>query len=102
MRSKYRNKPTVIDGRRFASKREARRYVALKLLERAGEISSLSCQVRYPLTVNGLTVCSYVADFVYRDRAGQVVEDSKGYRTPMYRLKKLLMYAVHKIKILET
>jgi hypothetical protein len=100
---KYRNKPTVIDGRRFASKKEARRYLALRLLERAGEISSLACQVRYPLSVNGIKVCTYVADFVYRDKGGgDICEDVKGYRTTVFKLKKLLMFAIHGIKILET
>src|SRR6185369_7689355 len=79
---KYRNVPSVIDGIRFASKREAHRYCELKMLEKAGEISALRLQPRYPLTVNGLHVCTYVGDFQYTTSEGRIVtEDSKGVRT---------------------
>ncbi len=100
--SKYRNEPQVVDGHRFPSKREARRYEALRLLERAGEISDLQLQVTFPLHVNGRKVCSYIADFVYQEDGQQVVEDCKGFRTPEYRLKAKLMLAVHGIAIKET
>jgi hypothetical protein len=46
--------------------------------------------------------CKYIADFVYRDRDGnRVVEDCKGFRTPVYKLKKKLMLHVHGIRIVE-
>lgn len=105
--SKYRNQRTEVGGIKFASKREARRYQELKALESLGEIAHLGLQVRYPLTVNGIKVGAYVADFVYSvvPEAGdlvEVIEDCKGYRTPMYKLKKKLMFAIHGIKITET
>lgn len=102
-RRKYRNEPVEVDGRKFASKKEARRYQDLLLLQRAGEIRDLVCQWRYPLEVYGVHVGFYVADFVYMERDGtSVVEDTKGMRTPLYKLKKKLMFAIYGIKIRES
>jgi hypothetical protein len=101
--SKYRNQRTEVGGIKFASKREARRYQELKTLEDAGEIHGpIGLQVRFPLFVEGIKICTYVADFVYVRDHFEVVEDVKGYRTPMYKLKKKLMFAIHGIKITET
>lgn len=99
---KYSNKPTEVDGHTFPSKREANRYKELKLLERAGEISDLNLQVRYPLCVNAHLVCTYVADFTYVEGGRVVVEDCKGCRTDVYKLKRKLMLAVYDIAIRET
>lgn len=99
---KYRAKPTVIDGHRFPSRREARRYGELKLLERAGLISQLELQPRFPITVGGIKVCTYVGDFMYANSKGErVIEDVKGMRTPMYKLKKKLLEATYGIRIQE-
>jgi hypothetical protein len=102
-RNKYANEATVVHGVRFASRREARRWLELKLLEGAGLISELRRQVRFELVVNEQFVCEYVADFSYKDTATAqiVIEDAKGYPTPMYRLKRKLMMAVHGIRIHE-
>lgn len=102
-RAKYRNTPTVSDGLRFDSKREAKRWGELRLMERAGLIENLERQVRFPLKVNGVLVCTYVADFVYREGAtrARVVEDAKGFRTREYQIKRKLMKAVHGIEIAE-
>lgn len=86
-RRKYGNTPTVVDGIRFDSLREANRYSELKLMERAGEISDLRLQVRYQLCVNGVKVCTYVADFVYVRDGITVVSDAKGVRTRDYILE---------------
>ncbi len=104
--SKYSAIRTVVDGVTFASRREARVYSELKMRERAGEISELTLQPRYPLTVCGVVVATYVGDFRFYQRGGVdgwtlVVADAKGFKTPMYRLKKKLMHAVHGIDILE-
>lgn len=102
-RSKYGNVKTEVDGIVFASGKEAMRYGELKMLEGAGEIRELALQVPFRLVVEGDHVCDYVADFVYRDELGrQVVEDVKGKRTEMYRLKKKLMKACHGIEIVES
>lgn len=102
-RSKYGATPTFVDGIRFDSKGEARRWGELKLLERAGQISGLERQVPYRLEVNGVLVTKYVADFRYLDaKSGElVVEDFKGFRTPEYRIKAKLMGALHRVRIVE-
>jgi hypothetical protein len=103
MPSKYRAVRTTVDGVTFASRAEANRWQELRLLERAGHIADLEYQPRYPLRVNGIVVATYVADSRYRDvlRDRLVVEDVKGVRTPVYRLKKKLMRACHGIDITE-
>ena len=103
MRSKYGAKPTIVDGVRFASQAEARRYGHLKMLERAGTICDLELQPRFPLLVNRIKVCTYVADFRYRFSGVPVpvVEDVKGVQTPIYRLKKKMLLAQDGIIITE-
>ena len=71
-RNKFGAKRTTVDGISFHSQHEARRYSALKLLERAGAIAELQLQVPYDLDVNGHHVTRYVADFEYLE-AGQLV-----------------------------
>lgn len=108
--SKYHARKTVVDGITFDSRREAKRYGELKLLERAGVIRDLKRQVRYELipafNVGGkhYRPTSYVADFVYTDTAtgAEVVEDCKGYRTDVYRLKAKLFAHKFGVAILET
>jgi len=105
-RSKYRAVPTVVDGIRFHSKREAERYGFLKTLQQQGIIQDLELQPKYKLTVNGVLICTYFADFAYEtwdDNAYPMtrVEDVKGVKTPAYRIKKKLMKAVYGIEIQE-
>lgn len=109
--TKYGNKPTNIDGISFDSKREARRWNELRMLERAGVISDLKRQIPFELVPsqrdpNTHKVVErsviYKADFVYRDKLGtMVVEDAKGMRTPAYVIKRKLMLMIHGIKIKE-
>jgi hypothetical protein len=103
-RSKYGAVATVVDNIRFASQAEARRYGELKLLEKAGEICALQCQVRYPLFVgpHNAWIGSYVADFSYTI-AGEplVIEDVKGFKTPLYRWKKKHVEAQYGVTIRE-
>lgn len=103
-RRKYGNKPTVVCGEVFDSGKEARRYEQLLLLERAGKITQLRHHVRYPLEVNGIPICEYEADFTYADEQGvRHIEDVKteATRTPVYKLKRKLMAAIHGITIEE-
>ena len=119
MRSKYH----AIKTNGFDSRKEARRYEELLLLQRAGQISDLKTQVPYELIPaqyesyerygkngnrlkDGMRLleraCVYVADFVYIDDKGNtVVEDTKGVRTADYIIKRKLMLKVHGIKIHE-
>lgn len=104
-RSKFNARRTEVDGITFDSKAESRRYSELKLLERSGEIHQLRTQVKYPLCVNGHNIATYIADFEYRTRGlvnELIVEDCKGVKTPVYRLKKKLVLAIYGINILET
>jgi hypothetical protein len=101
-RTKYNAKAVVIDGQRFDSTFEGKRYSQLKMLERLKEIRDLRLQVTYPLIVNDVAIASYVADFVYISEGSEVVEDAKGYLTPVYKLKKKLMKAIYDIDIFET
>ena len=102
-RNKYGNKRVTLDGYKFDSIAESKRYAELKLLEKAGEIKDLEVHVIYPLMVKGMIVGRYEADFVYTDKAtgAYVTEDVKGHRTREYILKKNLMKAIHGIEIWE-
>ena len=101
-KGKYGNRKSERDGIKFDSGKEAKRYRDLKLLAAAGEIRDLQLQVPFELTVNGQKICKYVADFTYRDAKGErVVEDAKGFKTPIYRLKKKLVKACHGVEIKE-
>jgi Protein of unknown function (DUF1064) len=97
--SKFRNKPTYVDGHRFASKLESRRYEALRDMEKRGEIHHLTLQSRYPLTVNDELICTYVSDFDYLDSDGRfITEDTKSpatARNPTFRLKAKLFEALY-------
>lgn len=100
--NKYRNKPVIIDGTRFASTMEGNRYRELKLLERAGAITDLKLQPRYPIVINGVKVTTYVGDFEYQCTPGpKVTEDTKGTKTTDYIIKKKLMFAVYGITIVD-
>ena len=101
--SKYGNVQTVVDAMTFASKAEARRYGELKLLEQAGVIKDLVCQPKYSIVVNGKKICDYIGDFSYLDGHALVLEDVKAHitKTPAYRLKKKLVFAIYNIEITE-
>lgn len=106
---KYRAKPCVINGIRFASQREGARYLELQLLEKAGEIKELELQPKFPIYVcrrqNGELheAFKYVADFRYREgpRGVLVIEDVKGMKTALYRLKKKAFELQYGIEIRE-
>jgi hypothetical protein len=103
---KYKNIKTTVDGIVFDSAKEARRYGELKLLQRGRQISGLQVQPSFPIVINGVKVCTYKADFRYvtdtpHVRGLVVIEDVKGMQTPVYRLKKKLMLAVHGISVVE-
>ena len=94
----------TVDGRLFASKREAARYVVLRTAERAGLIRDLECQVRYDLHApDGTAIGRYVADFRYywTETGRPVTEDVKGAKTDLYRWKKKHTEAEHNVTIWE-
>lgn len=124
-RSKYGAKPQVVDGHRFPSRKEAKRYGELRLLELAGEISGLELQPRFPIVINGQQVrypsgvgLEYRADFKYTETRSRriVVEDVKGVRktprppgvkkprhegtdTDASRIKRALVAAIYGIEV---
>lgn len=127
---KYGNRKTTIGGKEFDSKKEARRYQELQLLQLSGQIQNLQTQVKYVLIPTqreasfevyksgpnkgrrkpGKVVeheCSYVADFVYTKDGETVVEDVKGYRDPSsaayakFVIKRKLMLERYGIQIRE-
>ena len=119
--SKYGNQKITIDTITFDSTGEGLRYKELKLLAKTGQITDLQLQkkfiivpeIREPDTVGprggvkkGKLIQSaayYVADFVYYDKNGKlVVEDFKGFKTDLYKLKKKLMKYIYDIDIKET
>lgn len=94
--SKYRAKKTEIDGIKFDSKKEAKRYIALKELEKKGNIEKLTLQPRFLLQEgfrkNGKAYrkIEYVADFMYEQDGKLIIEDVKGIKTDVYKLKQKL------------
>lgn len=112
--NKYRAQRTVVDNIAFHSKREAKRYQELNMLELAGKIFRLQLQPRYQLCAwkahriaHAPAIGFYVADFRYCNHAGCIcawgcqVEDVKGFRTPLYRWKKKHVEAQYGITIRE-
>lgn len=102
-RNKYNARRTEVDGITFASRHEANRYSELMLSQRAGIITDLDLQHKFSIDVNGTHVCNYFADFTYRlvETGEFVVEDAKGHKTAVYKLKKKLVKAVFGIDIVE-
>ena len=107
--NKFHAEKTVIDGIIFDSKAEALHYCELRAMERAGKIFQLERQVKFNLipseedsTGHRQREINYFADFVYFDEnMKRHVEDVKGVKTPVYNLKKRLMWHVHHILIEE-
>lgn len=95
---KYHSKKVIVDGIKFDSLKEAKRYNELKILEKANEITELRLQVKFELQPsfkkNGKTIrkIEYIADFTYYDNKlnKYIIEDTKGYKTEVYKLKKKL------------
>lgn len=101
---KYRNKPTEVDGIRFDSLKESRRYGELKVLQRAGRITDLEIHRGFPLDVNDYPIGRYECDFAYRIDGALIVEDVKSKITrknPAYVIKRKLMRAIYKIEVQE-
>lgn len=125
--SKYHNTKITVDGITFDSKKEYERWCELRLLEKAGAITELQRQIRFEVIPaqcethftgeyykkgdkKGLpklkTECleqavEYIADFVYRENGRKIVEDTKGFRTADYIIKRKLMLWRYGIKIRE-
>lgn len=104
--SKYRNKRTEYDGRIFDSKKEAEFARLLDVCRKASDASDRVVDVQFqpvfPVLINGKKIFTYKADFTVTYADGRVeIIDVKGFKTPVYRLKKKAVEAYYKIKILE-
>jgi hypothetical protein len=84
-RSKMGNRKRVQDGEVFDSGLELSRWNTLRVLQRIGEISDLRHHVKFPLLVQGVSIGTYEADFVYLKDGVEVREDAKGHQTKEFR-----------------
>lgn len=110
-RSKYNAQPVIVDGIRFDSRGEAKRWVELQLLERAGEIRNLRRQVVFPLVIDGEPVlirsegfpggraAKITLDFGYIENEAEVTEDFKGFFTPEAKLRIAVFEAIYKTRV---
>lgn len=107
MKSKYNNRKVTVDNIQFDSIKEADRYIELKSLQRAGKIQDLELQPKFELIpkykIGGRSVrkMEYVADFKYIENGKTVVEDVKGMKTEVYKIKKKLFEFIFNIEITE-
>lgn len=104
---KYKNKKVVYKDMKFDSKKEYLRYLVLEDMQRKREISGLQVQVPFvlipPFQLNSIKYkgIRYIADFVYKKDGKTVVEDVKGMKTDVYKIKKKLMAYMHQVEIKE-
>lgn len=94
------------DGILFASKKEMKRYLDLKMLERAGDIYDLQLQPAFKTFIQGKLFCTYTADFSYwiDHKRVQIVEDVKSTGTAKdaaYRLRKKAAELTYGFKVTE-
>jgi hypothetical protein len=109
-KSKYGAQKTVINGIKYDSKRESKRGQELEYLEKIGKIINLQRQVKFELQpgfINNnkekIRPIYYLADFVYEEKGQKIVEDSKGFRTKDFILKKkMFMYKYPEYKFIES
>jgi hypothetical protein len=105
--NKYKNTWVEHEGIKFQSKKEGKRYLELRIRQRAKEITNLRLQVPLKCVVNGENVCKLIADFVYIDLSTglEVYEDVKGMKMgaayQMFKLKKKLVKACTGIEVIE-
>lgn len=104
-KTKYKNKIQTIENIKFHSRKEASRYTDLKIMERMNLIKDLRLQVSYkfPIKYDSNRAITYIADFVYYDlqEKKEIVEDVKGFKTDVYKIKKALMQHFYEITIKE-
>ena len=98
-RNKYGAKPTTVNGIRFHSKRESEHYLKLRRELLGGKISDLELQPSYQIAVNGMKICSYIADFRYNRDGVSIVEDVKGMDTSTSKLKRKLVKALYGVDV---
>ena len=98
LKHKFRAIPTELDGIKFASRKEAKRYRELELLKKSGELLFFLRQVPFHLPGNVKYVCDFLCFWKDSDIT---IEDVKGIKMPMYVLKKKQVEAIYPVKITE-
>lgn len=108
--NKYRNKITMVDGYCFDSMKEAQRYKDLKLMEKGGKIEDLKLQPTFLLqeafihrrSGKKIQAIRYKADFSYYDvdKDEFIVEDCKGMKTEVYKIKRKMFLRLHQSELL--
>ena len=96
-RHKYHAQPTEVDGLRFDSKAEARRYQELNLLKQAGEVVMFLRQVPFDLPGNTKYRCDFLIFWV---NGTCTVEDVKGFETAQFKMKKKQVEALYPVEII--
>lgn len=97
--NKYKNQVTYIDGKRFASRKEAMHFVYLRSLQDKGVINNLQLQTSLVFTIDGKKIFTYKPDFEYDDDFGHHIVDVKGVQTDVFKLKKKIIEAQFNCKI---
>lgn len=99
---KYGNKITIVDNIRFMSRKEASRYLDLKRLLQAKQITNLEMQPAYQIVLNGKRICKVILDFRYFDKRENkiILEDVKGVDNQLSRLKRKLVEAAYNVKVI--
>jgi Protein of unknown function (DUF1064) len=103
---KYNATRTSYNDRKFASKKEANHAVTLDLLRVAKDpsqrVEHVEYQYRFPILINGVKVCDYICDFYVTFADGhKEIQEVKGMRTAVYKLKKKLVEATYGQSIIE-
>lgn len=100
-KNKFNAKKTWVDGQLCDSKKEAKHYAQLLILEKANEIVGLKLHPRYPILINGVKICNVVLDFEFIDLTTNKKRhiDVKGVYTSESKLRHKLLEATHNIKV---
>lgn len=99
--NKYRAVRKEVDGHVFHSTAEAKRYVYLRSLRDRGLIKGLEVQHEMSFYLHEDLIFTYVADFRYFQNDTWVIEDVKGHKTDVYKLKKRIIEKVYDCTIIE-
>lgn len=95
--NKYKNKKSLFNNETYDSKKESKRAIELKLLEKAGKVSNLKEQVvfilqdKFKLNNKTIRAIKYIADFTYTQNGKTIIEDVKGFKTKEYVIKKKIL-----------
>src|SRR5258708_28440205 len=99
-KNKYRNKKVDIDGVKFDSIKESRRFLVLKEALNKHEIGPITVHQTFVLHAafekdgKKYRPITYEADFTYQQNGINVIEETKGFHTKDYMIKKKMMIKI--------